>query len=86
MAAAEPTGQWCDDCGRLIVPVVEPDGGHSCPRCGKRLAAFADAAVEPVDEGARTRPPWHFKVLLAGTIGYLIYRVIWFIGWISHHA
>ncbi len=30
--------------------------------------------------------PWHFKVLLVGTAGYLIYRLVWFVFWLTGHA
>ncbi len=30
--------------------------------------------------------PWHFKVLLVGTVLYLVYRFIWFIFWLTGHA
>lgn len=55
----------------------------------------AAAASEPVEgeplegeEGDEELPraPWHFKVLLLGTVLYLIYRLIWFIFWLCGHA
>jgi hypothetical protein len=38
------------------------------------------------DEEGPPPAPWHFKVLLVGTVGYLIYRLIWFIFWLAGHA
>jgi len=32
------------------------------------------------------KAPWHFKVLVVGTVGYLIYRLIWVIFWLTGHA
>lgn len=32
------------------------------------------------------KAPWHFKVLLIGTVLYLIYRLIWFIFWLTGHG
>ncbi len=55
-----------------------------------------DAPITPTGDGATADAgddaegpppaPWHFKVLLIGTIGYLIYRLIWFIFWLTGHA
>ena len=72
---------WCDTCGAYR-PTDEVrtgiDGDPVCRVCGE--------VVEFIDEDEATpKAPWHFKVLLLGTIGYLVYRVIWFIGWIQHH-
>lgn len=41
--------------------------------------------VDAAEEEAPAAP-WHFKILVVGTIGYLIYRVIWFGFWLTHHA
>ncbi|HWD24994.1 MAG TPA: hypothetical protein VG368_05990 [Acidimicrobiales bacterium] len=45
-----------------------------CRTCG--------GPVEFVDDEEPIKAPWHFKLLLLGTVGYLIYRLIWFIEWI----
>jgi hypothetical protein len=46
-----------------------------------------DDTDEQVDRAeAPPRAPWHFKVLLVGTAGYLVYRLIWFIFWLTGHA
>lgn len=45
-----------------------------------------EATVETEQSDAPVRAPWHFKVLLVGTAGYLVYRLIWFIFWLSGHA
>ena len=68
--------RWCPTCREEVVPAANPDDEDAavCPTCGTAL-------VE-----APPKAPWHFKVLLVGTIGYLIYRLIWFIGWIRHHG
>lgn len=46
----------------------------------------AEAMIEVPDADAPPRAPWHFKVLLVGTAGYLVYRLIWFIFWLTGHA
>ncbi len=47
--------------------------GGQCPTCGAVI----------------TRPkssvPWHFKVLLIGLSGYMIYRVYWLAEWLPKH-
>jgi hypothetical protein len=45
-----------------------------------------DTAAEAERAAAPPRAPWHFKVLLVGTAGYLVYRLIWFIFWVTGHA
>jgi len=39
------------------------------------------------EEGGEEHPraPWHFKVLLAGTVVYLGYRLYQGISWLAHH-
>ncbi len=79
---------WCDECARFWTPPsMKPDG--TCPSCGRTLTAELVTARN-LDlkklAGDDARVPWHFKVLLVGTIGYLIYRLIWFIGWLRHHS
>ncbi len=32
------------------------------------------------------KAPWHFKILVAGTVIYLVYRLIWFVFWLTGHA
>lgn len=39
---------------------------------------------EPGEEPIKA--PWHFKFLVAGTLGYLVYRLIWLIFWLTGHA
>jgi hypothetical protein len=70
---------WCETCGvaRTKSQVrAGIDGDDVCRTCGE--------PVEFVDDEQPIKAPWHFKVLLLGTVGYLIYRLIWFIEWISH--
>jgi len=42
--------------------------------------------VDADDEDESPPAPWHFKVLLFCTAGYLVYRFIWFIFWLDGHA
>jgi hypothetical protein len=52
------------------------------------VAAATAAGAPSAEAGEEGAPPapWHFKVLLFGTVGYLIYRFIWFIFWLTGHA
>ena len=60
----------------LVTP-AELDSAR-CPSCGGELVLD--------DTDAPPKAPWHFKVLLVGTAGYLVYRLIWFIFWLTGHA
>jgi|GEM_PF-3589782 len=44
------------------------------------------ASAEPVSDEENVAPPWHFKLLVIGTVGYLIYRFIWLIFLLTGHA
>jgi hypothetical protein len=47
----------------------------------------ADAEVASDSEtDEHPHAPWHFKLMLVGTAGYLVYRIIWFGFWLSGHA
>jgi hypothetical protein len=47
--------------------------GVTCPSCGKEV---------PVSS---TRVPWHFKILLAGFAGYMVYRAWWLYELLTRH-
>lgn len=75
-----PESAWCETCGtsRTRSEVrAGIDDDLVCRTCGGR--------VEFLDDEGPIKAPWHFKVLLFGTIGYLIYRLIWFIEWMHKH-
>ena len=61
--------------------------GRPLPEIGARPAGrrwrltTAQAATE-----AHVKAPWHFKVLVVGTVVYLGYRLYQGIGWLIHHA
>lgn len=58
--------------------------GGQRPEVGR--PGVADGAESEQDEEGAPPAPWHFKVLLVGTAGYLIYRLIWFVFWLTGHA
>jgi DNA-directed RNA polymerase subunit RPC12/RpoP len=63
---------WCDDCSKFY-DRSGVDAGGKCPSCGTVIVK------------ARPSAPWHFKVLLAGLAGYMIYRVYWLAEWLPKH-
>lgn len=52
--------------------------------CGTGAGA-SDTAAVPVAPAAK-RAPWHFKLLVVGVAGYMVYRIIWFIEWLPKHV
>jgi len=72
----------CGDCGRVITAEDQLANDGRCPSCGG--VGSEDFDVE--DPDAPPQAPWHFKLLLVGTAGYLVYRLIWFIFWLTGHG
>ncbi len=72
---------WCEQCAEPVddaSTVRDEQGVEHCPNC--------QSAVAPGEDADPPKAPWHFKVLAVGTAIYLVYRLIWFIFWLSHHA
>jgi hypothetical protein len=75
----------CPRCGRSLVREAAPVGG----------IPLGATTAEPGADGARTsaaRPPtrakgapWHFKLLVVGVAGYMVYRIYWLIEWLPKH-
>jgi len=79
---------------------AEPGRGRLCPSCGADLGGQADlggeadlggqadldGAAEGDEELVHPKAPWHFKVLVLGSVIYLAYRLYQGIGWLIHHA
>ena len=63
---------WCDDCSRFWNDENLAEDG-SCPTCGRTLSA----EVKKV--------PWHFKLMVVGFAGYMVYRIYWFVEWLPKH-
>ena len=52
-------------------------------------ALRSDRGVDPAEllDGEEDGPtPWHFKLLLAATVLYLVYRFIWFVATLAGHG
>lgn len=76
--------RWCPNCNRMV---ATDHASEHCPDCGQSLDAVptGEQGDSAEDADAPPKAPWHFKVLLVGTVGYLIYRLVWFIQWLSQH-
>jgi hypothetical protein len=62
---------WCEECSKYWAPSTMTADGR-CPTCGRELEApqGRDDEAEDADEGA----PWHFKLLIAALVVYLVWR------------
>lgn len=63
---------WCEACAKYHAPTAMNDNG-TCPVCEGEVGPAA------APDGARTHDettPWHFKVLVAATVGYLGWRFV----------
>ena len=60
----------------------------SAPAAGAGTAIASGIGPEPEAGAVATakRAPWHFKLLVVGVAGYMVYRVIWFIEWLPKHV
>jgi hypothetical protein len=66
---------WCEDCARFYNPnTLRVDG--TCPTCGRRVA-------DSGGEATATRAPWHFWVLVAAAVAYLLWRLLQGVGWLA---
>jgi hypothetical protein len=63
---------WCEDCNRFWNEQSLGEGGV-CPTCHRELSA------------AGRKVPWHFKILMVGFAGYMVYRIYWLIEWLPKH-
>ena len=60
----------------------------SAAAVGAGTAIASGTGPEPEAGAVATakRAPWHFKLLVVGVAGYMVYRVIWFIEWLPKHV
>jgi len=66
-------------------------GDTEAPTDGSRSSADPDAEDQASGEDGGEKPrqaraPWHFKVLLVGSVVYLGWRIYQGIGWLVHHV
>ncbi len=57
---------WCDTCDKQIETAEK-----ECNDCGAELDTSDQVAVDG--------PPWHFWVLIAALVAYLVWRAVVFI-------
>ena len=62
---------WCDACDRLVEDEKVVEG--ACPTCG---TVIVDAPSGPL--------PWRFRLMIAATVVYLVWRAWQLITWLSH--
>lgn len=76
---------YCEECAKYWTPsAMNADG--TCPACGRAVDAPHKASVvtaKNVDlkklaaaDGDDVSAPWHFKLLVVLTAGYLIWRFV----------
>lgn len=67
-------GQTCPSCAQVLVPGGgEEAGGPASSSDGTTTLTRAKGA------------PWHFKLMVVGVTGYMIYRIYWLIEWLPKH-
>jgi hypothetical protein len=59
---------WCEGCAKYWTPSAMNSDG-TCPHCGD-VVDDQHVAVDPADE----RAPWHFKLMVAALVVYLVWR------------
>lgn len=64
---------WCDTCDRLVAD--DELDGDACPACHTSLA-----------EPERKAVSWRFRLLIVASIGYLTWRTVQGVQWLTHHA
>jgi hypothetical protein len=77
-----PPGPPAEAPGAGAADESEPERQDRCPSCGSVLRDETGTD----DEDTHPKAPWHFKLLVLGSVGYLGYRLYQGIGWLIHHA
>ena len=87
VAGAGPAGEPGRPAKASRAGVAVPGGvrpsehGDVAPSAGALGAEAGQAGAGAGAKGA----PWHFKLLVVGVAGYMVYRIIWFIEWLPKH-
>ena len=66
---------WCEECAKYHAPTAMNDDG-TCPVCG---GVVGEAEVHAAQVAQDESTPWHFKLLVAATMGYLGWRLVQFV-------
>jgi hypothetical protein len=79
-------GGRCPACGRSLVGPAPAPTALSPASAGTLPADGAQATSTPAGAAATAKgAPWHFKLLVVGVTGYMIYRIYWLIEWLPKH-
>ncbi|CAN5677802.1 hypothetical protein BH18ACT2_BH18ACT2_19390 [soil metagenome] len=70
-ASTELAVPFCDDCSKYWAPSTMTVDGR-CPTCDRELDAPGHGEVH---DHSDERAPWHFKLLVAAVVVYLIWRI-----------
>ena len=62
---------WCDACDRLVEDDTTVEG--ACPTCGTTIMESASGPL-----------PWKFRLMIAATAVYLVWRAWQLITWLTH--
>lgn len=70
---------WCEECAKYWTPsAMNPDG--TCPTCGRVVEVPKLQSTETEATGGDPekveKAPWHFKLLVAALVVYLVWRLI----------
>ncbi|MCP3936367.1 MAG: hypothetical protein GY708_13455 [Actinomycetia bacterium] len=71
---------WCDECDRYVTPTSVTNDG-TCPFCDSGTV-LVDKPAPAADRLAQPRAPWHFKLIVALTALYLLWRLVQFVIWL----
>ena len=66
---------WCEECAKYHAPTAMNDDG-TCPVCG---GVVGEAELQATRVAQDESTPWHFKLLVAATMGYLGWRLVQFV-------
>jgi hypothetical protein len=66
-------------------PDVAPDSEESGTEQLEGDPQDLDEGGDDEDEEHQARAPWHFKVMVVGSVVYLGYRLYQGISWLAHH-
>ena len=62
---------WCEDCSKYWAPSAMTQEGN-CPTCDRRARRHRSRGGG--DDHGDERAPWHFKLLIAAVVIYLVWR------------
>jgi hypothetical protein len=74
-----------DDADRDATAGGEEPGSEQLEGGGEGPEEGGDDKKEEEEEEHQARAPWHFKVMVVGSVVYLGYRLYQGISWLVHH-